>query len=436
MLPLDLAAGVLPGLLFAALGLLIAFGIPIAFALIAASALVVWLDPRLVPWILMQRMYYGMDSFVLLAVPLFLLAGNVINAARVTDRLIAFALALLGRFRGALAQVNIFVSVLFGGVSGSSTADAAGVGTVLIPAMKREGYPASLSVAVTATSSVIGNVIPPSITMIVWGAITNTSIGGLFFAGIVPGLLIGLALMAVSALLSRRHEVPVREPAGAAEILSTSRDGLLALSIPLAVVGGIRFGWFSPTEAAVIAVLVALVLGFAVYRTLDLRGVARATSDTARLSALSLFSLVGASVFGYLISFYKLPPLLMGLVSVSDPTLVLLFAAAVILLVGTFMDALPATAILAPLLLPMALEAGVHPVHFGIVGVMALAFGLVTPPYGLCLLIAARIGGIPMLSAMGATTLYLLAMLGVLLACILFPELVLAFPRWVAPDLM
>lgn len=436
MMELQTAMQVLPWALFALLGAFIVLGVPIAFALVLSSFAVILLDPRLTPWILFQRMYYGMDGFVLLAVPLFLLAGNLINAARVTDRLIAFALTIFGRFRGALAQVNVFVSVLFGGVSGSSTADAAGVGTVLIPAMKREGYPAPFSVAVTATSSVIGNIIPPSITMIVWGAVTSTSIGGLFFAGIVPGILIGIALIVLSALLSRRYDVPVREPASGREILASSRDGLLALSIPVIVIGGIRYGWFSPTEAAVIAVLVSLFLGFVVYRTLTVGKVIVASGETARLASLSLFSLVGASIFGYLISFYRIPPMLMEGFAIESPALLLIAMAAVILAVGTFMDALPATAIVAPLFLPIALQAGIHPVHFGIVGIMALGFGLVTPPYGLCLLIAAKIGGIPMLRAMGPTSVYLGVMLLVLLACILVPGIVLGLPRLIAPDLI
>jgi len=425
-----------PWLLFGLLFLYIALGIPIAFSLVLTAITMVVLDDRVTAWVVFQRMYNGMDSFVLLAVPIFLLAGNLINKAEVTDKLIRFALNIFGRFRGALANVNVAVSIMFAGVSGSSTADSAGVGAILIPSMKREGYPTPFAVAVTAASSVIGIIIPPSINMIVWGALTNTSIGGMFLAGIVPGLLLGLSMFAVNYWFVGKYDVPVHEPASMREVMSSARDGLLAAAIPIIIVGGIRIGIFTPTEAAVVAVLYALFLGFVIYRTLTARKVLEASSATVRLASLSLFSLVGASVFGYLISFYQIPGTLMGGITISNPTMLLIVMALVMLLIGTFMDSLPAMAILAPLFLPLALAAGIHPVHFGIVGVMALGFGLITPPYGLCLMIASKIGGIALLQSMGPTLVYLTGMLLVLLAIIIFPQIALGLPNWIAPDLI
>lgn len=426
-----------PWLLFGLLFIYIAFGIPIAFSLVLTAVSMVVLDGRVTAWVVFQRMYNGMDSFVLLAVPIFLLAGNLINEAQITDRLIKFALNVLGRFRGALANVNVAVSVMFAGVSGSSTADTAGVGAILIPSMKREGYPTQFAVAVTAASSVMGIIIPPSINMIVWGALTNTSIGGMFLAGIVPGLLIATSQFVVNYWFVRKYDVPVQtQPASMKEIISSSRDGLLAAAIPVIIIGGIRIGFFTPTEAAVVAVIYALFLGFVVYRTLNREKVLRASSSTVRLASLSLFSLVGASVFGYLISFYQIPPKLMGGLDIANPTLLLIVITLVMLLIGTFMDSLPAMAILAPLFMPLAVAAGIHPVHFGIVGVMALGFGLITPPYGLCLMIASKIGGIPLLKAMGPTAVYLGGMLAVLLAIIVFPDIALGLPKLIAPDLL
>ncbi|MEO1199140.1 MAG: TRAP transporter large permease [Pseudomonadota bacterium] len=426
----------LPWLLFGLLGVFITLGIPIAFSLVLTAMTIVLLDPRVTAWVVFQRMYNGMDSFVLLAVPIFLLAGNLINKAEVTDKLIRFALNIFGRFRGALANVNVAVSIMFAGVSGSSTADSAGVGAILIPSMKREGYPTAFAVAVTAASSVIGIIIPPSINMIVWGALTNTSIGGMFLAGIVPGILIGLSQFTVNYWFVRKFNIPAHEPAPMREILSSARDGLLAAAIPVIIIGGIRMGWFTPTEAAVVAVAYALFLGFVVYRTLNGRKVLEASSATVRLASLSLFSLVGASVFGYLISFYQIPPKLMGGIDITDPIVLLFVMAAVMLIIGTFMDSLPAMAIMGPLFLPLALSAGIHPVHFGIVGVMALGFGLITPPYGLCLMIASKIGGIALLKAMGPTMVYLAGMLMVLSAIIVFPEIALGLPRLIAPELI
>ncbi|SEN32519.1 TRAP transporter large permease [Halomonas caseinilytica] len=433
MIPMD-AVFILPWLLFGLLGVLIIAGVPIAMALVLTAAGMILLDPRLTYWVMFQRMYNGMDSFVLLAVPLFLLAGNLMNAARITDRLITLCMRLVGHFKGALAHVNVMVSMLFAGVSGSSTADSAGVGTVLIPAMQREGYPSHFSVAVTAASSVMGIIIPPSINMIVWGALTNTSIAGLFLGGILPGVMIGMAQLALNVGYVRRYQVPVRRRASLIELARSSKDGLLAAGIPVVIIGGITLGLVTPTEAAVIAVLYALALGTLVYRELNLAKVLDASTDTVRLCSLSLFSLVGAAIFGYLISFYQIPPKLMAGVNISDPVMLLLLMTAVMLVIGTFMDSLPAMAIMAPIFQPLAMQAGVHPVQFGVIGVMALGLGLITPPYGLCLMISAKIGGIPLLKALGTTLLYLAVMLGVILLLILYPDLVLMLPRLIAPD--
>jgi len=424
----------LPWLLFALLGVLIIAGVPIAMALVLTAFGVIWLDPRLTHWVMFQRMYNGMDSFVLLAVPLFLLAGNLMNAARITDRLITLCMRLVGHIRGALAHVNVMVSMLFAGVSGSSTADSAGVGTVLIPAMKREGYPVHFAVAVTAASSVMGIIIPPSINMIVWGALTNTSIAGLFLGGILPGILIGVAQLALNMGYVRRYDVPVRQRASLAELMSSGKDGLLAAGIPVVIIGGITLGIVTPTEAAVIAVLYALALGALVYRELKPRQVLDASTATVRLCSLSLFSLVGAAIFGYLISFYQIPPKLMAGVNITDPIVLLLIMTVVMLIIGTFMDSLPAMAIMAPIFQPLAMQAGVHPVQFGVIAVMALGLGLITPPYGLCLMISAKIGGIPLLKALATTLLYLAIMLAVILLLIVYPDLVLAIPRALVPD--
>ena len=280
----------------------------------------------------------------------------------------------------------------------------------------------------------MGIIIPPSINMIVWGALTSTSIAGLFLGGIVPGILIAAAQLLLNLGYVRRYDVPTRKRATLRQLASSGKDGLLAAGIPVLIIGGITLGIVTPTEAAVMAVLYALILGFVVYRELTFRSVLDASTDTVRLCSLSLFSLVGAAIFGYLISFYRIPPSLMAGVEITDPTTLLIIATIVMLLVGTFMDSLPAMAILAPIFQPLAAQAGVDPLQFGVISVMALGLGLITPPYGLCLMIAAKIGGIPLLKALGTTMIYLLVMLVVIGVLIAFPELTLYLPQTFGPD--
>lgn len=426
----------LPWLLFVVMLGLVALGIPVAFSLILSSILMVVLDPRIGMWVMFQRMYNGMNSFVLLAVPLFLLAGNLMNNARITERLIRLSRHLIGHFKGALAHVNVVVSMFFAGVSGSSTADSAGIGVILVPAMIRQGYPKAFSVAVTAASSVMGIIIPPSINMIVWGALSDTSIAALFLAGFVPGVLIAAFQIGLNFFFVRKFKVPSYPRSSLREVLASGRDGILAAGVPVIIIGGLISGIVSPTEAAVLAVLYSLVLGVFVYRDLSWNQIVKSGRDTIRLSSLSLFSLVAASVFGYLISFYRVPQLLLGGIGVGHPTLMLFGMVLAMLVIGTFMDALPAMAILAPLFMPLIRAAGIHPVHFGLVTVMTLGLGLITPPYGLCLLIAAKIGDISIVRAVGVTMAYLGVMVVLVILIVLFPDIVMTVPRLLGPQFL
>ena len=429
--PLDVAL-----ILFGLFGLLIAVRVPVAFALALACIPVFFIDPRLTPFLLLNEMLKSFNSFVLLAVPLFLLAANLMNAAGITDRLVDLARTTVGHLPGGLGHINVVVSMLFAGISGSSTADAAGVGGVMIPAMRREGYDAPFTVAVTACSSVMGVIIPPSILMVVWGGVISVSIGGLFLAGVLPGLLIALSLMGAVLFYARRRGYPVYARASAGEFIRAAARSILPMLMPAIIVGGIIGGLFTPTEASVVAVLYAMLLGLVVYRALPVAEVPRVLYESGRFAAVSLFCVGTASAFGWILAYFHVPQLFVDAVSAWGGGIVSvgLIVAAAFLVIGCFIDAIPAIIILGTILSPLTASVGMHPVHFAIIGVIAVAFGLVTPPYGLCLLITSALGGITVREAMRDTAILLVPMLGVLLFVIFFPDAVLALPRWLMPQ--
>ena len=422
-------------LLFGLFGLLIAMRVPVAFALGLACIPVFFIDPRLTPFLLLNEMLKSYNSFILLAVPFFLLAANLMNYAGITDKLIELARTSVGHLPGGLGHVNVAVSMLFAGISGSSTADAAGVGGVLIPAMKKEGYDAPFTVAITACSSVMGVIIPPSILMIVWGGVISVSIGGLFLAGVVPGVLIGLSLMGAVLVYAKRRGYPVYARATAAEFARALLRAVLPLAMPAIIIGGIVGGFFTATEASVVAVLYALLLGLFVYRTLVMAQIPKVLYESARFAAITLFCVGTASAFGWVLAYFHVPKLFVDMVSGwgGGVTSVGMIVAVSFLVVGCFIDAIPAIIILGTILAPLAQSVGMHPVHFAIIGVISISFGLVTPPYGLCLLISASLGGISIREALRDTLILLVPMLGVLLFVILFPEAILALPRWIMP---
>jgi tripartite ATP-independent transporter DctM subunit len=423
-------------ILFGLFGVLIAARVPVAFALGLACIPVFFIDSRLTPFLLLNEMLKSYNSFILLAVPFFLLAANLMNQAGITDKLIGLARTAVGHLPGGLGHVNVAVSMLFAGISGSSTAEAAGVGGVMIPAMRKEGYDAPFAVALTACAAVMGVIIPPSILMIVWGSVISVSIGGLFLAGVLPGVLIALSLMTVVYVRAKARRYPVHGRAALGEFLSAVARSLLPLLMPAIIVGGIIGGLFTATEASVVAVLYALVLGMLIYRTLRPRQVPHVLYESARFAAISLFCVGTASAFGWVLAYFHVPQLFVTAVSGwgGGVTSVGFIVALSFLVVGCFIDAIPAIIIVGTILAPLAASVGMHPVHFAIIGVISIAFGLVTPPYGLCLLIASSLGGITIRQALRDTLLLLAPMLGVLLFVILAPEAVLALPRWVMPQ--
>ncbi len=421
-----------------AFALLIGLRIPVSFALGLACIPILLIDERLTPIVLITEMWKSYNAFILLAVPFFLLAANLMNSAGITQRLVNLAQATVGHFPGGLGHVNVTVSMLFAGISGSSTADAAGIGALLIPAMKKQGYDSSFTVAITACSSVMGVIIPPSIIMIVWGGLMSVSIGGLFLAGIVPGVLITLILMGATLVYARARNYPVGPRASLREFGIALGQASLALVTPAIIVGGIVFGFFTPTEASVIAVLYSLVLGGLIYRTLGAKEIPKALYESARFAAISLFCIGTASAFGWLLAYFRVPQALADVLAAlnAGPVMTGFLIATAFLIVGLFIDAIPAIIVLGTVLLPLAENVGMHPIHFAIIGIISLAFGLVTPPYGLCLLIAASLGEIRVVDALKDVAIILLPMLALLVLIIVFPELVLFLPRWISPQFL
>ncbi|WP_411889679.1 TRAP transporter large permease [Yoonia sp. SDW83-1] len=415
--------------------ILIFIRIPVAFALGLATIPVVVLELRLTPFIVVDRMFQSYNSFILLAVPFFLLAANLMNSGKVTDRLIELARVLTGWMPGGLGHVNVAVSMLFAGISGSSTADAAGIGKILIPAMQKEGYDTRFAVAITACSSVMGVIIPPSILMIVWGGVMQVSVGALFLGGAIPGLMIGLALMATVYGFARVRNYPVTASPNWSEFWAAWKGAALALLTPVFVIGGIVGGLVTPTESAIIAAGYALVLGMFVYRTVTPKDLGHILYDTARFAAISLFAIGTASAFGWLLSFYNAPRLIVSVLTAWElgPFGTALLIAALFLIFGLFIDAIPTIIILGTVLMPVAQAGGVDPIAFAIIGIVSLAFGLVTPPYGLCLLISAAIGGLNVMQVLREVVLILAPMLVILILLAAFPEIILWLPKALMP---
>jgi tripartite ATP-independent transporter DctM subunit len=414
---------------------LVIFRVPVAVALGLACIPVFFIEDRLTPMLLMNEMFKSYNSFLLLAVPFFLLAANIMNAAGITDRLIRLSQAMVGHLPGGLGHVNVVVSMLFAGISGSSTADAAGIGSLLIPQMKKAGYSTSFSVAITACSSVMGVVIPPSILMVVWGGLMSVSIGGLFLAGVVPGILIAGSQMIAVFIFAKIYGYPILARSSFKELIAAIIRAIPPLMTPIIIVGGIVGGFFTPTEASVVAVLYSIILGGVFYRTIGFGNLPSILFQSAKFAAMSLFCIGTASAFGWILAYFKVPIAVIEILEPFgvDPTSTGLIVAGSFLLIGMFIDAIPAIIILGTVLWPLAELSQMHPIHFAIIGVISLAFGLVTPPYGLCLLIACKVGDIEVKRALRDVAIVLLPMLVVLLIVIFFPGLILALPKLLMP---
>jgi len=377
-----------------------------------------------------QKMFSGMDSFVLLSIPAFVLAGNLMNGGGITERIIRFANALVGHIRGGLGQTNVAGSMVFAGISGTAAADAASLGAVLIPGMAKAGYPISFAAAITAASSTVGPIIPPSVPMIIVGSLTGISVGQMFLAGAVPGLLLGLGMMVTCWILSVRRGYP-REPwRGFGELWRSFLGAFWALGLTALILFGIVSGYFTPTEAAVVAVLYAFVVGIAVYRGITLRDVPRLVADSA-ISGAAIMILVGfANVFGWILTAERIPQTISAwLLSVTtNPYLIILLINILLLIVGMFMETIAALIILVPPLLAVAQSVGIDPVHFATFVILNLMIGLTTPPVGVCLFICANIAKISLMEVTVAIWPFLVSNIVVLMLVSYIPAISLTLP--------
>lgn len=408
---------------------LIFLGVPIAFSLGLSS--VIYLLMADIPLsIVPQKMFAGLNSFVLLSIPGFILAGNLMNAGGITERIIGFTNNLIGHIRGGLGLANIGSSMGFAGISGTALADTASIGAVMIPAMKKEGYDADFSAAVTSSSSTVGPIIPPSLPMIIVGTLASVSIGDLFLAGAVPGILLGLSLMVVAYIISVKRNYPKGKRQPLPVIAKSFIGAFWALMMTFVILYGILGGYFTPTEASVVAVVYALLVGLFIYKNLKFKDLPKLLLDSM-ISTASIMILVGfANLFGWIMVSEQIPQKVADVIlSISDnPIIVILLINLLLLFVGTFMETIAALVILFPVLLPVATQVGMDPVHFGVMMVLNLIIGLSTPPVGVCLFVASSIGKV----SIGKTSKALLPFLGVSLVVLLLvafiPEITLFLP--------
>lgn len=406
-------------------------GFPVAFCIgiTSLTALVVG-D---VPLVLMtQRFFTGIDSFPLMAVPFFVLAGELMNRGGTTRRLIDFANVLVGRIPGGLAHTNILASMFFGGISGSAVADAAAMGTILVPGMVKKGFSPGFSAAVTAASSTMGPIIPPSILMVLMGVTTGLSIGGLFAAGIVPGVLLGLSMMVLSYVMAIRHSFP-RETMTLSPLIIWKEFVIAgpALLAPIIILGGILGGVFTPTEAAAVAVLYAFLLGMFIYRELSLRDLADIFIQSGTTTAVLLLIIGMANIFAWVLTSEQIPTrIAQGMLSLTgNPYVILMLINLFLIFIGMFLEGGAAIIILAPTLLQVTNTVGIDPLHFGFIMVLNLAVGLLTPPLGVCLFVVCGVTRISFSVIVRSVIPFLLVEIGVLFAATYFPWLILFIPK-------
>ncbi len=409
---------------------LLVIGAPVTVALGVGSLLFILMEgtPSVV---VLHRMVSGVDSFPLIAVPFFILAGHLMNSAGITTRIFEFAKAMVGWLHGGLGHVNIGASIVFAGMSGAAVADAGGLGTIEIKAMRDAGYDDDFSVGITAASSTIGPIIPPSLPLVIYGVMASVSIGELFAAGVIPGFLMGLSLMIMVTLYARRRKYPRDAAFSIGKLWETFKKAFLPLQTPTIIVGGILSGVFTPTESAIAAVVYALILGLFVYRSLTWRHILRVSMDTIETSAAILMIVASATIFAWILIDQQVAVILAdALLGFSqNKTVILIIIMAVVLLIGCFMETIAAITILVPVLLPIAQQVGIDPVHLGLIVILNLMLGLLTPPVGMVLYVLSKVSGVKFERCVTATAPFLVPLLIVLALISFFPDIAMWLPN-------
>jgi len=383
-------------LILMALLLLIRVPIAVALAFSATLALFITEGGSTAIEIIAQRMYGVTRSWVLLAIPFFMLAGAIMESGGLTRRIVAFASALVGFLPGGLAAVNVLASMLFGGITGSASADTSALGSILIPAMRRQNYSGPFSAAVTASSSCIGMIIPPSIPMVLWSFVSGVSLGNLFLGGMVPGIMVGLIQIILCSIISHHKGYGERQPFSLREIINQSKDGILTLIAPFLIIGGIVSGLFTPTEAAIIAVLYCLVLSMLIYKELRFKDLPKVLLKAGTLSAMVLFIVAGSSLFSYVLTIMDVPMIITEklIVMGQSPARFILITVALFMVLGMIMDISVIILLVGPIIAPLMLKSGIDPIQGAMIYMVVLAAGLVTPPVGLCLFVASGVSGL------------------------------------------
>ena len=421
-------------LIFGILVLMILLGFPIAVAMgLTAVGFFLGLgEPRMIG-AMAQRMYSAVSSFPLLAIPFFILAGNLMNTGGMTDRIFNFARTLVGHVRGGLAHVSVVASMLFAGVSGAALAEAMGLGLIEIKAMKDGGFDKTFAGAVVASSSTIGPVIPPSIPLVIYGALAEVSVGKLFLGGVIPGVLMGIGIMVVIYMLSVKRGYRAEQRATLAQVARSGIDGILGLLAPGIIMGGILGGVFTPTEAAVAAVLYALIVGCLVYRELDLKRLGGILWDTIDQTVRVMFIISAAGMFGWLLIYIRAPQQIVeGLTALtSSPAVILLILNVILLVLGCFMEGIAIMLLTVPIFVPVLAKFGIDPVHFGVVMTLNLMIGLLTPPVGMVLYAVSTIAGVPVVRLARELVPFMIVLGVVLILITYIPGLVTWLPTLV-----
>ncbi len=421
-------------LLLVSFFVLIALRVNIGFSLILSSILVILVEDLPLSSVINQ-MYSNIDSFPLMAIPFFMFLGRILNAGSITDRLLRVADSTVGHIRGGLGHVNVFVSMVFASLSGSAAADTASVGSVLIPSMKRAGYDPAFAVALTAASSTLGVIIPPSIILIIYGAFGNVSIGALFIGGVIPGLTIGVFMMTYTYIEALRKGYPANSFPGFKSAARSVMKGSASLLIPVFVLGGIVGGFVTPTEASILAVSWALLLTFVIYRDVPFKKLPSMIAEAAIDFSVPLFTVAGAGIFGWLISFFGAAEIVVNTITsiTTSPIGIMLLLIVFLLLIGTVLNPISAVLIFLPIIQALGDQAQVNPVHLGVLTTIVLSVGLITPPYGICLLIAAQIGNVTIGRAVIAVLPIVLITILVAVLSLWIPDIVIGLPKLAMP---